>query len=61
MAEENNPFAKPLPQITPTTEPYWRGLREEVVKATVLFLLFQAHLLSTNALSRLFVSRTGMA
>ena len=32
MAEENNPFAKPLPQITPTTEPYWRGLREEVVR-----------------------------
>lgn len=31
MAETSELFAKPLPLITPTTKPFWDGLREEVI------------------------------
>ena len=32
MVAIENPFTKPLPQVTPTTQPYWDALKEEIVK-----------------------------
>lgn len=32
MAASQNPFPKPLPQVTPITKPYWDGLNEGFIQ-----------------------------